>query len=128
MKIKSFLTCGSLLVALIIITAIYVVGSNVYQGKYAKMAFINNSGKTINQVVIHLSGKLCSAKGLIHTGELHCIFENLHDSSYQVEGILSDNRKFKSSSMGYVTGGMNFNDVVTLNSSNEVILVQGSNE
>ena len=128
MKIKSFLTCGSLFVALIIIAAFYTVGSSIYQGKYAKVNFINDSGKTINQVTIHLSGKLCSAKGLIHKGEFHCIFENLHDSSYQVEGTLSDNTKFKSNSMGYVTGGINFNDIVTLNASNEVILVQGINE
>ena len=128
MKIKSFLTCGALLVALIIITAIYIVGSSVYQGKSAKVTFINDSGETINQVIIHLSGKRCSVKGLINTGEVHCVFENLHDSGYQVEGYLNDGNTFKSDNMGYVTGGINFNDVITLNSSNEVILVQGISE
>ena len=125
MKIKSLLTCGTLLIALIIITAIYTIGSSVYQGKSSKVTFINDSGKTINQVIIQLSSKHCSAKGLIHTGEVHCVFENLHDSGYLVEGVLSDGGTFKSNSMGYVTGGMNFNDLLTLNSSNKVILVQG---
>ena len=128
MKIKSFLTCGALLVALIIITAVYIVGSSVYQGKSAKVTFINDSGKTINQVIIHLSGKHCSAKGLIHTGEVHCVFENLHDSGYQVESALNDGNTFKSDNMGYVTGGINFNDLITLNSSNKVVLVQGISE
>ena len=126
MKIKSFLTCGTLLAALIIITAFYIVGNSIYKGKYAKVTFINDSGKTIKQVTIHLSGKLCSAKGLIHTGEVHCVFENLYDSGYLVEGTLDDGNIFKSNSMGYVTGGINFNDLITLNPSNNVTLVQGA--
>ncbi len=128
MNIRKILTYATLLLFLIAIVLLFIIGNSVYSGKSAKVSFINNSGREIKSATISVSGKSCSVKKLQHTGEMHCIFENLTDSSYMVEGTLTNGNSFKGNSMGYVTGGINFNDKITLESTNEVVLVQGINE
>jgi len=110
------------------IVVFYIIGTSVYQGKYAKVTFLNNSGSTIEKAIVTVSNKSCSVTKLQYKGAINCYFENLTDSGYIVEGELSNGSKFKSNSIGYVTGGMNFNDKLTLEATSEITLIQGVNE
>ncbi len=128
MNIKKIFTCAILLLVLITIVIFYIIGSSIYQGKYAKVTFFNNSGTTIERAIVTVSGKSCSVKKLQQNGEIRCYFENLNDSGYRVEGELIGGIKFKSKSIGYVTGGMNFNHKLTLEPTYEVTIAQGKNK
>jgi len=128
MNIKKIFTCTILLLILIAMVVIYIIGSRIYQGKYAKVIFLNDSGTTIERAIVTVSGKSCSVKKLQQGGEICCYFERLTDSGYTVEGELTNGIKFKSKSMGYVTGGMNFNDKLILEPTYKVTIVHGTIE
>ena len=126
MNIRKILTCTSLLLILITLILFFGIGQSVYQGKSAKVLFLNKSGHTITHATVSVSGKSCSVQLLLNNGQVQCAFEALTDSGYIVEGALSNGDVFNSPSLGYVTGGLNFNHTLVLNSSNEVTLNQES--
>jgi hypothetical protein len=118
-----FSTITILLFFLIGIVLFIAIGNSVYSGKSASLKFVNKSGQRIESADISVAGKSCSVKGLGVAGEIVCHFENLHDSSYSVSVTLESGYVFSAASLGYVTGGMNFNDTITINHSGEINLV-----
>ncbi len=112
-----FSTIAFLLVVLITLVVFFAIGNSVYSGKTASMSFVNSSGQNIQFAKISVAGKSCSVKDLDVNGEIHCNFENLHDSSYSVSVTLENGKVYKEPNLGYVTGGINFNHTITINKS-----------
>ena len=121
--IFKFSTIALLLLFLIGTVLFFVIGNSVYSGKSASLKFVNNSGQRIESADISVAGKTCSVKGLSVGGEIECYFENLYDSSYSVSVTLKGGAVFSATSLGYVTGGMNFHDTITINNSGVIELV-----
>jgi hypothetical protein len=91
----------------------FAIGHSVYSGKGSSLKFVNASGQVIKSAVVSVSGKSCSVKELGVGGELNCYFQDLTDSGYSVSATLGNGEVFTNESMGYVTGGINFNDTIT---------------
>jgi len=120
-KIIKFSTLVVLLLILIGLVLIIFVGHGVYSGKGATLTFRNESGFTIKTATITLSGYTCGVKKLEDTGEISYYFGNLSDSSYSVQVELVNGSIFQDE-VGYVCGGMNFRDIITINKAGEIIL------
>ncbi|MFV1975615.1 MAG: hypothetical protein ACC651_07675 [Candidatus Scalindua sp.] len=120
-RLLKFSTIVFLLLFLIALILLVFIGNSFYFGKGALLTFQNNSGHSISSATISVSGKLCGFKKLENQGEVNCYFENLSDSHYKVEVQLSNGSNYKAS-LGYVTGGMNFSDVITINEAGEITL------
>jgi hypothetical protein len=118
-----FSTIALLLVFLIGVVLLFAIGNSVYSGKGASLKFVNGSGQRIESAHISVAGKSCSVKKLGAGGEIDCHFESLYDSSYSVSVTLEGGSVYSSTSLGYVTGGMNFNDTITINQSGVIELV-----
>ena len=112
-----------LLVVLIGLVAFFAIGNSVYSGKSASLRFMNSTGQHIQSAQISVAGQSCSVKELGVGGEMQCYFENLYDSSYSVSVKLQNDTVYKEPSLGYVTGGMNFNDTITINQSGVIELI-----
>ncbi len=118
-----FSTISLLLVVLIGLVLFFAIGNSVYSGKSASLKFVNSSGQLIESAQISVAGKSCSVRELGAGGEIECHFENLHDSSYSVYITLKGGAVYSEPSLGYVTGGMNFSDTITINRSGVIELV-----
>ena len=118
-----FSTIAVLLVVLIGLVLFFAIGNSVYSGKSASLKFVNSSGQHIQSASITVAGQSCSVKELGTGGEIQCHFENLYDSSYSVSVKLQSGAVYAEPSLGYVTGGMNFNDTITINKSGVIELV-----
>ncbi|WP_422412538.1 MULTISPECIES: hypothetical protein [unclassified Endozoicomonas] len=118
-----FSTIALLLIVLIGLVLFFAIGHSVYSGKGASVKFVNSSGQHIESAYISVAGQSCSVKQLGVGGEIECHFENLHDSSYSVSVTLQGGTVYSEPSLGYVTGGMNFNDTITINQSGAIELV-----
>ena len=103
------------MLTLIGLVLFFAIGHSVYSGKGSSLQFVNASGQTVTSAQITVSGKSCSVKKLGVAGEVECYFENLSDSSYSVAVTLQNGTVYSANSLGYVTGGMNFNDTITIN-------------
>lgn len=117
-----FSTITLLLLTLIGFVLFFAIGHSVYSGKGASLKFVNASGQSVNSVHISVASKSCSARGLAADGEVECYFENLHDSSYSVSVTLQNGAIYTAESLGYVTGGMSFNDTITINKAGVINL------
>ncbi|RXJ65901.1 hypothetical protein CS022_24675 [Veronia nyctiphanis] len=120
-----FSTIVFLLVILIGLVLILSVRHSMFSGKGASLTFVNSSGQNLQSAHISVAGQSCSVKQLGVGGEIKCHFENLHDSSYSVTVTLQGGVAYTEPSLGYVTGGMNFNDTITINQSGAIELVSG---
>lgn len=118
-----FSTIALLLLTLIGLTLFFAIGHSVYSGKGATLKFVNASGQTVLSAQITVSSKFCSVKNLGVGGEVECYFENLSDSSYSVVVTLENGAEYSTNSLGYVTGGINFNDTITINEAGEFKLI-----
>ena len=116
-----FSTIALLLLTLIGLMLFFAIGHGVYSGKGASLRFVNASGQTVTSAQIAVSGRFCSVKRL-GGGEIECYFENLSDSSYSVAVTLQDGAVYSANGLGYVTGGMNFDDTITINEAGEIKL------
>ena len=103
-----------LLLALIVLV-IVLVGYGHYSNKGTVVRFVNLSSNAISTIRIDVSGRFCEAKEVGINGELTCQFTDLSDSEYEVNIELTDGTQI-SNELGYVTGGINFNDVIEFNS------------
>lgn len=121
MKIVS---CIGLFLLLIGILLFWLIGKSIYDGKYAAIEFVNNSGELLEVVSISVHERTCSASGLLPDGNLKCVFENLTDGSYRIVGETKSGRKFIDN-LGYVSGGMNFNDKIVLEKDGVVDFLPG---
>jgi hypothetical protein len=119
-KITKFSIVVTLLLALIGLVLMVLLVS-IYTSKGASFTFRNESGFTITSATITLSNKTCSVKKLETTGEINCYFSNLSDSHYSVEVDLANGSKIQKD-LGYVSGGMDFIDVITLSKDGELTL------
>ena len=117
-----FSTVAVLLLALIGLVLLFGLGYSLYQNKGANLKFINASGQHLESVKVLVSGKQCSVSKLGPNGEFSCYFENLSDSSYAVTATSQSGKVYSVSSLGYVSGGMNFNDIITINQSGVIAL------
>lgn len=126
-KLIKFSTTVILLLVIIGLVLFIILDHGIYSGKGASLTFRNESGLTITSATIDLSGKTCSVKKLEDTGEIICYFADLTDSGYNVQVELINGSKFKSNDLGYVCGGINFTDVITINKVGEIKLDQKSN-
>ncbi len=117
-----FSTIAFLLAVFIGLVAFFAIGNSVYSGKSASLRFMNSTGQHIQSAQISVAGQSCSVKELGVGGEINCHFENLYDSSYSVSVILQNGTVYTESSLGYVTGGMNFNHTITINQSGVIEL------
>ena len=118
-----FSTIAVLLIVLIVLVLFFAIGNSVYSGKTASLKFVNASGQLIKSASITVAGKSCSVKELGPGGEIRCHFEDLYDSSYSVSVKMQSGVLHSEPSLGYVTGGMNFNDTITINQSGVIELV-----
>lgn len=118
----NFSTIALLLLTLIGLTLFFAIGHGVYSEKGASLRFVNASGQTVTSAQIAVSGRFCSVKRLGAGGEIECYFENLSDSSYSVAVTLQDGAVYSANGLGYVTGGMNFDDTITINEAGEIKL------
>ena len=123
-KFFKFSTIAFLLLFLIGLILFISIGHSVYSGKGASLTFKNQSGLTISIAIISVSGQSCSVKKLENHGEINCYFGNLGDSGYTVYVELSNGSKFNAESLGYVTGGIDFSDIITINEEGEISLEQ----
>lgn len=117
-----FSTIATLLIVLIGLALFFAIGNSVYSGKSASLRFMNSTGQHIESAQISVAGQTCSVKELGIGGEIQCHFENLYDSSYSVSVKLQNGTVYTEPSLGYVTGGMNFNDTITINQSGVIEL------
>lgn len=117
-----FTTIVLLLFPLIGLILFFTIGHSVYSGKGASLKFVNASGQTVTSAQITVSGKFCTVKKLGTGGEYECRFENLSDSSYSVAVTLQNGAVYSANSLGYVTGGMNFSDTITINEAGVIKL------
>ena len=113
--IFKFSTITILLIVLISLVLFFAIGHSVYSGKGSSVKFVNASDQVIKSAIVSVSGKSCSVKGLGVGGEVNCYFQDLYDDSYSVSVILDSGKVFINESMGYVTGGIDFNDTITFN-------------
>jgi len=120
-RLLKFSTIVILLLLVIALILFIFVGNSIYSGKGASLTFQNKSGLSISSATISVSGKLCGFKKLENQGEVNCYFDNLSDSHYQVEVELSNGSNYKAN-LGYVTGGMNFSDLIIINTAGEITL------
>lgn len=111
--IFKFSTNAILLIVLITLVLFFYIGHSVYLGKGASLKFVNASGQIIRFAVASVSGKSCSVKELGVRGKFKCYFQNLTDSNYSVSMTLRNGEVFTNESIGYLTGGLNFNDTIT---------------
>jgi len=117
-----FSTIAILLLVFIGLVLFFGIGHSVYSGKGASLKFANGSGQTIEAATITVAGKSCGVS-LLHTGgSIQCYFENLYDSSYSVTVKLNNGDEYSAESLGYVTGGINFKDTITINQSGAIEL------
>ena len=114
-----FTTIAGLLAILIALALFLAIGKGIYSGKGSALKFVNASGHAVSSAKITVAGKSCSFKGLANGGEVNCYFENLYDSSYSVSVTLDSGSKYTAKSLGYVTGGIDFNDRITINNAGE---------
>ncbi len=117
-----FSTIAFLLVVLIGLVAFFAIGNSVYSGKSASLRFMNSTGQHIQSAQISVAGQSCGVRELGVGGEISCHFENLYDSSYSVSVTLQNGTVYTEPSLGYVTGGMNFNHTITINQSGVIEL------
>lgn len=115
-----FITLASvLLLAFVLIT---YRAWNVYLVSDATLTFRNISNQSIVEAEISLAGQSCKFGKLAVGAETQCKFTELHDSSYNVVITLESGEVVTNESMGYVTHGMSFDDVITLNEAGELKL------
>lgn len=117
-----FSTIVLLLLTLIGLILFFTIGHRVYSGKGASLKFVNASGQAVASAQITVSGKSCNVKKLGAGGEFECYFENLSDSSYSVAVTLQSGAVHSANSLGYVTGGVNFSDTITINEAGVIKL------
>ena len=118
-----FSTIVILLLVLIGLVVVIAVSHSFYSGKGASVRFVNASKYSLQLATISVSGRSCSVKELGAGGEVNCYFQNLYDDGYTVSVTTEDGGIFKSDSMGYVTGGINFHDTITFNEDGSFVLV-----
>jgi len=118
-----FTTIVFLLIILIGLVLVFAVSNSVYAGKGASLTFVNSSGQRIESAHISVAGQSCSVKKLGIKGEMQCQFKNLYDSSYSVSITLHNGHLYTEPKLGYVTGGINFNDTIRINSLGEISYV-----
>ena len=121
-----FSTIAILLIILIGIVVVGIIGHEVYSGKGVALTFINNSGQSADSVVIAVSGQSCSANGLERGGKFSCRIENLSDSGYNVQVKLRSGSTFSVKDFGYVTGGMESVEEITINENGEIKFSSGA--
>ena len=124
-NMKALLKFSSITMLLLILIALvlfFAVGQSIFSNKGSSLTFVNNSGQTLQSATISVAGKSCGVKALQAGGEMQCYFENLHDSSYSVSVKLENGTSHAAESLGYVTGGMNFIDTITINHSGKINL------
>jgi hypothetical protein len=100
-----------------------LIGHSIYSNKGASLKFVNSSGQHIESALISVSGQSCKVKKLGIGGEINCFFKDLYDGSYSVSVSLQGGAVYSEPSLGYVTGGMDFQDTITINQSGEIELV-----
>lgn len=118
-------TIAALLIVLIVLVVLFVASSDIYSGETASVKFVNSSEQLVTFASITVAGKSCSVTELAVGGAFSCKFENLHDSSYLVSVELQDGSTYQES-LGYVTGGFDFNDTIAINQVGVIELVEGS--
>lgn len=107
--------------------AIFLIDHLVYSGKGANLKFVNSSGQVVSSARVSVAGKFCAVKELSEGGEFDCYFENLYDSSYSVSVTLENGAIYSEESLGYVTGGFDFNHTITINQSGVIALEPSPN-
>lgn len=124
--IFKFSTVVLLLLLLIGLVVFVSVGYSVYSGKGATVKLVNLSGQVIVEASVSVAGQTCSVKKLGSGGEIQCHFKNLHEGSYSISATMQNGEVFLEPNLGYVTGGINFNDTITINQSGVIALVSKS--
>jgi hypothetical protein len=119
----NFSTIVLLLIVLIGFVFFFAIGNSVYSGKSASLKFVNGTSQRVESALISVAGKSCRVKELAVGGEMECHFDNLYDSSYSVSVTMQSGAVYSEPSLGYVTGGMDFNDTITINQSGVIELV-----
>jgi len=118
-----FTTVVFLLTILIGLVLVFSLSNSMYSEKGVTLTFVNSSGQRIESAHITVAGQSCRVKKLGAKGEMQCQFKNLYDSSYSVSITLHNGHLYTEPKLGYVTGGINFNDIIRINSLGEISIV-----
>lgn len=114
-----FSTIVGLLSFLILLLFVVIFVYTELSGGTASLRLVNSTGQHIESAQISLAGETCSVMNLGVGGQFQCSFGNLEEGSYSVSVKLQDGSIYNNSNLGYVTSGMDFDDIITIQSTGQ---------
>lgn len=112
-------------IALVVLGALvalfyYGVIDRDYEEKTAQLMVENKSGEAVADVVVTLTGEPCVAKSIENGSQIECVFTKLKMSDYVITFVRANGEKITKNGLGSVTGGLFWNDKITLAENGDV--------
>lgn len=85
-----------------------------HEEKKARLVVENNSGDTITEVVVTLTGEPCRVESIASGDQAECVFGGLEESDYALTFVKADGEKINKTDLGHVRKGLFWNDRIIL--------------